>query len=154
MQETSLSLLERLASDASDNDWRRMMSIYRPLMFHRISTYPLLVDQAEDIVQETMMVVMREIPVFQRQRTGSFRTWLRTILLNQLRYAARKLKKTPLPAGQNEKLLSQIELLADPASEQSSEFDREHDKAVFRHAAEIVRSEIAEHTWKASRQSL
>jgi len=149
MQETSLSLLQRLATDQNDSDWQRMMSIYRPFIFQRVSTYPLLVDQAEDIVQEVMMVLMRELPVFQRRRKGSFRAWLRTIVLNQLRYAARRAKRTPIPAGQNEKLLHQIEQLADPNSEAANQFDHEHDKAVFRHAAEIVRSEIKESTWKA-----
>ena len=149
MEETSLSLLQRLATDQNDSDWQRMMTIYRPFIFQRVSTYPLLVDQAEDIVQETMMVLMRELPVFERQRTGSFRAWLRGIVLNQLRYAARRMKKTPLPAGQNENLLNHIEQLADPNSEASDQFDHEHDKAVFRHASEVVRDSIKESNWKA-----
>lgn len=149
MQETSLSLLQRLATGTDDSDWQRMMTIYRPFIFQRVSTYPLLVDQSEDIVQETMLVLMRELPVFERQRTGSFRAWLRGIVLNQLRYAARRAKKIPQPAGQNEKLWNAIEQLADPNSEASNEFDHAHDKAVFRHAAEIVREGIQDSTWKA-----
>ena len=49
--------------------------------------------QADDIAQEVMLVLMRELPVFQRQRIGSFRNWLRQIAVNQLRIAARKSKK-------------------------------------------------------------
>jgi len=149
MQETSLSLLQRIASDQNDSDWQRMMMIYRPFIFQRVSTYPALVDQAEDIVQEVMMVLMRELPVFERQRTGSFRAWLRSIVLNQLRYAARRAKKTPRPAGQSETLLHQIEQLADPSSEAANDFDHEHDKAVFRNAADVVRDSVKEVTWKA-----
>ena len=149
MQETSNTLLQRLVAGSDDADWQRMLTIYRPFIFQRVSTYPLLVDQAEDIVQETMMVLMRELPTFERQRTGSFRTWLRGIVLNQLRYAARKAKKAPIPAGQNEKLKAHIEQLADPSSEASHEFDKEHDKAVFRCAAEIVRDTVQPTTWKA-----
>lgn len=149
MQETSLSLLQRLASDRNDADWQRMLAIYRPFMFQRIATYPALVDQAEDIVQEVMLVLLRELPVFQRQRTGSFRAWLRGIVLNQLRYAVRRAQRTPLPVGQNEKLVGLIEDLADPQSLASMEFDKEHDKAVFRQAAETVKQEFQETTWKA-----
>lgn len=152
MQETSLSLLQRLADDQTDSDWQRLISIYRPFVFQRVSTYPLLVDQAEDIVQEVMMVLMRELPAFERKRTGSFRAWFRQIVLNQLRYALRRAKITPLVAGQSEKLSLQIEQLADPASEVASNFDREHDKAVFRHAAELVKSEVKETTWQAFRK--
>lgn len=149
MQETSLSLLQRLASDRNDADWQRLMAIYRPFMYQRISTYPALVDQAEDIVQEVLMVLLRELPVFQRQRVGSFRAWLRGIVLNQLRTAARRAKKVPQPAGQSDNLLGLIEQLADPDSTASSDFDREHDKTVFRHAAEIVKNEFNENHWKA-----
>ncbi len=149
MQETSLSLLDRLANDGSDADWKRMIDIYRPFMFQRISTYPLLVDQAEDIVQEVLMVLVRELRTFQHQRTGSFRTFVRGIVLNQLRYAMRRAKKTPLVAGQADKLAAHIEQLADPNSEMSVDFDYQHDKAVFRHAAEIVKGEVKESTWSA-----
>lgn len=149
MQETSLSLLQRLATDRNDSDWQRLIAIYRPFMFQRIATYPALIDQAEDIVQEVLMVLLRELPVFQRQRTGSFRTWLRGIVLNQLRAAARRRKRQPLAAGQHDKLLGLIDQLADPNSIATNEFDRQHDKAVFSHAAEIVKNEFNETTWKA-----
>ena len=149
MQETSLSLIQRLAADGNDADWQKMLAIYRPFVFQRVSTYPLLVDQAEDIVQETVMVLMRELPTFERQRTGSFRAWLRGIILNQLRYAARRSKKTPTPVGNSEKLLEQIEQLSDPSSEASEDFNKEHDKAVFRNAAAIVQKTVQPTTWKA-----
>ena len=149
MQETSLSLIQRLAADGNDADWQKMLAIYRPFVFQRVSTYPLLVDQAEDIVQETVMVLMRELPTFERQRTGSFRAWLRGIVLNQLRYAARRSKKTPTPVGNSEKLLEQIEQLSDPSSEASEDFNKEHDKAVFRNAAAIVQKTVQPTTWKA-----
>ena len=149
MQETSNTLLQRIATDCKDEDWQKLLTIYKPFIFHRVSTYPLLVDQAEDIVQDTMMVLMRELPTFERKRKGSFRNWLKGIVLNRLRYAARAAKKTPTPAGQSEKLLDQIEQLADPASVASQEFDREHDKAVFRNAAEIVKVTVKPTNWKA-----
>jgi RNA polymerase sigma-70 factor (ECF subfamily) len=149
MQETSLSLLNRLANEGRDTDWQRMINIYRPFMFQRISTYPLLVDQAEDIVQEVLLVLIRELPTFHRQRTGSFRTFLRGIVLNQLRYAMRRAQKTPMAAGQYQKLQQEIEQLADPNSQVTAEFDFQHDKAVFARAAEVVRMEIKESNWRA-----
>ena len=149
MNETSLSLLQRITQQGNDNDWKRLIDIYRPFIFKKVSTYPLLVDQADDIVQETLMVLMRELPAFQRRRAGSFRAWLRAIVLNQLRYATRRAKRTPLPAGQSEVMWSRIEDLADPNSEATRSFDSDHDKAVFRRASEIVRSEIKPTTWQA-----
>lgn len=149
MQETSISLLERIADQGNDDDWQRLLDIYRPFMYQRISTYPLLLDQAEDILQEVLMVLVRELPTFQRQRLGSFRTFLRGIVLNQLRYAMRRVQKTPLVAGQYDQLADQIEQLADPNSEMSAEFDHQHDQSVFRHAASVVRREVKLSTWQA-----
>ena len=149
MQETSISLLQRIADEGKDDDWQRLIEIYRPFMYQRISTYPLLVDQAEDIVQETLMVLVRELPSFHRQRPGSFRTFLRGVVLNQLRYALRRVQKTPLVAGQFDKLSEQVEQLADPRSQVTTDFDQQHDQSVFRHAAKIVRSEVKPGTWHA-----
>lgn len=149
MQETSISLLERIADDGKDDDWRRLIEIYRPFMYQRISSYPLLVNQSEDIVQEVLCVLIRELPTFQRRRTGSFRAFLRGIVLNQLRYAMRRAKRTPLAAGQIDKLTEHIEQLADPNSQETAEFDSQHDQAVFFHAASIVKKEVKSDTWKA-----
>lgn len=149
MQETSISLLKRIAEDGKDDDWQQLIKIYRPFMYQRISTYPLLINQAEDIVQEVLMVLVRELPTFQHQRSGSFRTFLRGIVLNQLRYAMRRVQKTPLVAGQFDKLTEHIEQLADPNSQITAEFDQQHDKAVFRHASEIVKDEVKPNTWLA-----
>ncbi len=149
MQETSISLLKRIADEGQDDDWQELINIYRPFMYQRISTYPLLLDQAEDIVQEILMVLVRELPTFQRRRDGSFRTFLRGIVLNQLRYAMRRVQKAPLVAGQFDKLTEHIDQLADPNSQLTAEFDQQHDKAVFIHAAEIVRGEVKPSTWQA-----
>ncbi|WP_158222518.1 RNA polymerase sigma factor [Rhodopirellula sp. MGV] len=149
MQETSISLLQRIADDASDDDWKRLIEIYRPFMYQRISSYPILVNQSENIVQEVLCVLVRELPDFQRQRTGSFRAFLRGVVLNQLRYAMRRAQKTPLAAGQIDKLTEHIEQLADPNSRETADFDRHHDHAVFFHAASIVRAEVKPDTWKA-----
>lgn len=149
MQETSLTLLRRIRDVGADADWQELIDIYRPFMYQRISAYPLLVSQADDIVQEILLVLVRELPAFERRRDGSFRTFLRGIVLNQLRYATRKVQKTPLVAGQFEKLNDHLEQLADPNSQITAEFDRQHDQAVFRHAAEIVKGEVKANTWQA-----
>ena len=149
MQETSISLLNRIAKGGHDDDWQQLITIYRPFMYQRISSYPLLINHAEDIVQEVLIVLVRELPAFQRRREGSFRAFLRGIVLNQLRYAMRRVQKTPMVASQYEKLSSHIEQLADPNSPMTAEFDRQHDQAVFRHAANIVRAEVKQSTWLA-----
>jgi RNA polymerase sigma-70 factor (ECF subfamily) len=116
--ETSASLLERLRSSPDEAAWRRLDDLYRPLIRRWLSRDPGLGEENEDIVQEVMEVLVRELPGFQRQRTGSFRRWLRTVTAHRLaaHYRARRNRPRALGAPAEESPLTQ---LADPNSELS-----------------------------------
>ncbi len=116
MEDTSVSLLERLVAKSCDEDWQRLLSIYRPFIDGQVRKYPQLRDEAEDIVQNICMVLMRELPSFERQRTGSFRKWLRQVVVNQLRIGARKQRARPIPSSAVGELdLALDQLLDQPA---------------------------------------
>lgn len=149
---TSVSLLQRLAGAGADDDWRRLFAVYQPFVRYRTASYPDLVDQADDIVQEVMLVLMRELPTFERQRKGSFRNWLKTITINQLRAAVRKKRALPRATFKDGDIERRIEQLADPKSDLSRRWDEEHDRAVMKLAMEIVRNEVKPHTWEAFRR--
>ncbi len=146
---TSLTLLERLARDGDNADWQRLLEIYKPFIKQRVSTYPDLLDQIEDITQDVVMVLMRELPTFQRQRVGSFRTFLKNITLNQLRNAARKTRRQPRPQGGGPDLEQSIESLADPISIESANWDKAHDSAVFNKIKGFIQGDYSETTWRA-----
>jgi hypothetical protein len=40
MLDTSVSLLERIASDSQDKDWDRLLCIYRPFIDSQVRRYP------------------------------------------------------------------------------------------------------------------
>jgi RNA polymerase sigma-70 factor, ECF subfamily len=150
VQTTSVSLLQRIAIDGGgDDDWQRLIAMYRPFILQRIRTYEDLAEHADDITQEIMMVLMRELPVFQRQRTGSFRAWLRGITVNQLRMAARRIRRQPKATGGASTLEQQIDDLADPASQASQRWDEEHDRNVLRKIMEAIRHDFQDSTWQA-----
>jgi RNA polymerase sigma-70 factor, ECF subfamily len=149
MQTTSVSLLERLAKSPDNDDWQKLLLIYRPFIFSIVSGYPSLVSQAEDITQEVMLVLMRELPVFERQRTGSFRAWLRQIAVNQLRTATRKTKRFLTTDNLEDGISNQIEQLADPASIASKKWDEEYERVVFKRLGELVRPTVADKMWQA-----
>jgi RNA polymerase sigma-70 factor, ECF subfamily len=146
---TSLTLLERLARGGDNDDWQRLLEIYKPFIKQRVSTYPDLLDQIEDITQDVVMVMMRELPTFQRQRVGSFRTFLKNITLNQLRNAARKTRRQPRPQGGGPELEQLIESLADPISIESANWDIAHDSAVFNKVKDYIQGDYSETTWRA-----
>src|SRR4051794_34354672 len=84
--ETSLSLLERLQAHAPDkSDWEQLVAAYLPLLRSWMARYQVQPADAEDLAQDVLMVVLRELPSFRHNRQpGAFRTWLRRILVNRL----------------------------------------------------------------------
>ena len=66
---TSLSLLDRLKSARpSAPDWGRLQEIYLPLIRRWLGRVPGLGDETADLSQEVFLVVVRELPRFQRRR--------------------------------------------------------------------------------------
>jgi RNA polymerase sigma-70 factor (ECF subfamily) len=135
--ETSASLLERLRRAPDEAAWLRLDELYRPLIRRWLLRDPSLGAEAEDILQEVMGVLVRELPDFQRQRHGSFRKWLRTITVHRLAAFYRSRKNRPLALGcplESSPLMQ----LADPNSELGSQWDREHDRYVLHRLMELI----------------
>src|SRR5262249_28660828 len=85
MDTTSASLLERLrTAGRGGGDWRRLHDLYLPPVRSGLAQAGLAAE-ADDLAQEVLVVVVRELPAFRRQRDGSFRTWLRRVTVNRVR---------------------------------------------------------------------
>ena len=135
--ETSASLLERLRTSPDEAAWRRLDDLYLPLIRRWLLRDPSLREEADDIVQEVMSVLVRELPGFQRRRNGSFRRWLRTITANRLAAFYRSRKNRPLALGCSAEE-SPLTQLADPNSQLSRQWDREHDRYVLFRLLELI----------------
>jgi RNA polymerase sigma-70 factor (ECF subfamily) len=148
---TPVSLLERLRCRPVEADWQRLDQLYRPLIRHWLRRDPTLDQEAEDLVQEVMAVLVRELPRFDRQRTGSFRCWLRTVTLHRLKafWRSRQARPAPLGDGSAASPLAQLE---DPSSALSRQWDREHDQHVMYRLLEAIQADFAPSTWQAFHQ--
>lgn len=152
MNTTSLGLLDRLRHAKPDaSEWRRLQDIYLPLIRHWLARLPGLHDEIEDLTQEVLVVLFRELPAFERRRHGSFRAWLRQITVNRMWVFCKTRRKQPLAGGGSEveELLTQLE---DPSSELARQWDRDHDKHVFQQLLALVRSDFAPDTCQAFRR--
>ena len=91
--------------------------------------------------------MVRELPLFERQREGSFRTWLRQVTVNKVRTLRKQLKRKPV-AGLDltDGFLDQ---LAEPNSELAREWDLDHDRHVFQKLLTIVQPDFQPSTWEA-----
>jgi RNA polymerase sigma-70 factor (ECF subfamily) len=149
--ETSASLLERLRTSPDEAAWRRLDELYRPLIRSWLFRDPSLGEEAEDVVQEVMGVLVRELPAFRRQRNGSFRRWLRTITAHRLGAFYRSRKNRPVALGSPLED-SPLMQLADPNSELGRQWDREHDRYVLNRLMELIAPQFEPATLAAFRR--
>src|SRR5436309_16059875 len=97
--ESSVSLLERLAAAPTDEDWRRLVELYQPLLRAWMTRAGVAVADADDLTQEVLLVVFREVGGFDRRGPGAFRSWLRTILAHRVRNYFRARQYRPVATG-------------------------------------------------------
>lgn len=152
MSQTSISLLDALRVTPSEALWRRLVDLYTPLVRGWLRRYQVLEQDADDLVQEILTVVVRKLPQFERQpRTGAFRRWLLGVTVNCLREFWRSHRgKAAAPGGSE--FLRALKELEDPASHLSRLWDQEHDRHVAGWLLEQIRPQFEPKTWAAFRR--
>jgi RNA polymerase sigma-70 factor (ECF subfamily) len=143
---TASSLLVRLRDPADQDAWQRMNALYSPLLLDWCRRYDVPNADAYDLVQEVLLTVVRELPDFQYDRArGTFRGWLRTILVNRLRYYRRSSRFR----GRAEYFDHLLDQLADDRSGLSQIWEQEHQQSILARLLELVRDEFEPTTWAA-----
>src|SRR5262249_55970889 len=114
MDSTSATLLERLHDRNDAAAWERLVDLYTPLIRSWLRRHGAPEGEADDLAQEVLKAVVCHLPAFRHSgRTGAFRSWLRTIAVNQVRQSWRSGRGRPGSAG----LAAALDQLADPASD-------------------------------------
>jgi RNA polymerase sigma-70 factor (ECF subfamily) len=149
--DTSASLLERLAGKPTDDDWRRVDELYRPLLRAWMARSGVPPSDVDDLAQEVLLVVFREIAEFEWRGQGAFRAWLRTILAHRVRDYFRGQKYQPTATGDSD-FLRRLDELESPESALSRQWDREHDQHVAASLMQRVQGDFAPATWQAFRR--
>lgn len=153
MQETSLSLLERLQSQSDPAGWERLVELYDPLIRSWLSRLGLQPADRDDLTQEVISRVVQKIGTFQRSEEGSFRGWLRGITVNCLREFWRDAKRRPRAAGGSDFAVV-LEQLQDSDHALSRVWDDEHDQHVVRSLLAIVEPLFEPATVQAFRRTV
>ena len=146
---TSKSLLVK-ARDCSDQAaWGRLKDLYEPLIERWVRPHVAQRADAEDVVQEVLTTLVRELPGFDHnQRSGAFRAWLRAITVHRLRAYWEK-RDARLAVTGDRKTSEALAQLTDPASELSRSWDEEHDRHVTARLLASIRLEFQPATWCA-----
>jgi RNA polymerase sigma-70 factor (ECF subfamily) len=152
MVPTSASLLERLRLQPDDGAWRRLIDLYEPLIRGWLRRHHLQPSDSDDLVQEVLAVLVKEIPAFEHNgRPGAFRCWLRNITVNCLGHFWRAGRYRPDAAGGSdwEEHLRQLE---DPTSGLSRLWDDEYNGHFLRKLLTMVEPDFRPTTWQAFRR--
>jgi RNA polymerase sigma-70 factor (ECF subfamily) len=88
---THASLLERLRDLDDQESWQQFYATYRRLIFSFAIRHGLSSTEAEEVVQETVITVARNLPEYRYDPARcSFKTWLFTLTLWRIRDQIRK----------------------------------------------------------------
>ena len=154
MDRTSRSLVQRVQSSSEQESWDQLASIYTPLLQRWLQQYELQSNDADDLIQDVLSVVAREVKSFDHNgRRGAFRSWLKTILINRLRNFWRSRNYRPVVGGGSDYQLH-LEQLEDPASAVSAVWDREHDQMVLARLRAMIKPRFSEKTYAAFRRQV
>jgi RNA polymerase sigma-70 factor (ECF subfamily) len=143
MNTTSPSLLERLRAPAGAGAWERFVQLYTPLIFHWGRQAGLPVQDAADLVQEVLTVLVQKLPEFTYDPRKSFRGWLRTVTLNKWRDWCRRPGLTPRDRGN-------VALLDTAGPDTTTAFEEgEYRRRLVQQAMQLIEAEFQPATWKA-----
>src|SRR4051812_16268875 len=80
---TSFSLIGRLGDPRDGEAWGHFVTLYAPLL--RAWVRPICGQDADDVIQEVLVVVTKRLPEFAHsRRMGAFRAWLRSVATNKI----------------------------------------------------------------------
>jgi RNA polymerase sigma factor (sigma-70 family) len=151
--DTSASLLDRLAGAPTEADWRRLDGLYRPLLAAWAARAGVPAADADDLVQEVLLAVVKQVADFDRRGEGAFRGWLRTVLGRRIIDYFRRQAVRPIATGRTD-FADRLGELASPETDLSRIWDREHDEHVARQAMKIIQPDFTPATWQAFRRQV
>lgn len=141
MHTTPVSLLDRLRLSPDDDDWRRLVHLYTPLLFSWARRAGAREDEAADLAQEVFAVLVQALPHFvYDDKTGRFRSWLRTIALNKFRNQKRREARAPQQPLDDEV----------PIPDDAVDFwERAYQRELTGRALRLMQADFSPTTWQA-----
>jgi RNA polymerase sigma-70 factor (ECF subfamily) len=133
--------------DGGDNAaWEEFASIYRPIIVRIALRKQLQFDDAEDLAQQALLLVLKNISKWKTDPARArFRTWLQTVVRNATINALSRQPKDRASGGTT----SLQQLNQSPDKSDSLWFDLQWQRETLRWAAQQIRGEFESATWTA-----
>lgn len=143
MLKTPASLLERLQRPGHPDDWARFVRLYTPMIYHWACRTGLDEDEAADLVQDVLLLLVEKLPQFRYDPDMSFRAWLKTVTLNKWREGLRR-------RGGKLQHLRDGELLDPKHADVAAIFEEaEYRRRLLRRAAQLIQADFQPVTRRA-----
>ncbi|KPK61772.1 MAG: hypothetical protein AMK73_07805 [Planctomycetes bacterium SM23_32] len=146
---TRPSLLLRLRDPRDAESWREFAELYGPLVLRYLRRIGVSGDDAPDVAQEVMQIVLKQMPRFDYDPAkGTFRGWLYTVTTNRARrFFARQRRRPPARGGTSN--VEMVEGLPDAGAGMEEKWEREWQVRCLQAAIATVRPRVKGTTWRA-----
>lgn len=140
---TPASLLLRLRQTSDQQAWEQFVELYTPIIWIWLRRQNVQPTDAADLLQEVFLVLFRKLPEFEYERDGSFRGWLRTIVMNKWRDHLRRRKPTHVESVDE---IDAHRTRPDPAEEI---IEKDYRERLIARALQLMKSDFQPTTWQA-----
>jgi RNA polymerase sigma-70 factor (ECF subfamily) len=147
--DTSTTLLRRLRQDPADQAaWGEFVHRYGRMIFHWARRWGLQEVDAEDVTQNVLVELSRQMRTFVYDPTGRFRGWLKTLAYRTWCHFSQNHSRPASSGG--EAILS---FLRSPSSSEDflQQLEEEGQRELMEKAMDRVRQRVKPHTWEAFR---
>ncbi len=149
--ETSASLLGKLRRSPTDQQaWLQFVNRYGPLIEQWCRRWGLRADDADEIVQNVLLQLSRQMSEFRYDADGSFRAWLKTVTYRAwCDFLKRQQRQKDAASGDTRvmQLLNSQEVRDDLTQRIDGEWRAE----LMETAMRSVKRRVQPHTWEAFR---
>jgi RNA polymerase sigma-70 factor, ECF subfamily len=145
MTPTNTSLIFRVRNLDDHASWREFVQLYEPLLVSYVRSRGLSINDANDVVQEIFISLLRALPNFSldKQR-GRFRTWLYQVTMNAvINHGRRAVSRNKAEDG----FKQHVEQVAPGMDEPDEEFVQAHRKRVLEFVLPKVQESTQPKTW-------
>lgn len=143
MDSTSVSLLRRLGEPNSEDAWERFVRLYSPMIYRWGIRNGLGEETSADLLQDVLAKLLVKMREFSYKPGLRFRSWLKTVVVNQARDMHRKQNRRPLQSLSGDDVFSDSNDGADVFAEQ------EYRAFLVARARDLMQDEFESKTWDA-----
>ena len=145
---TSVTLLGRLRHCPTDQRaWDTFVEHYGPKVYSWCRRWRLQESDAQDVTQNVLLELARQMQSFVYQPTGTFRGWLRTVS-HRAYCDFLSARQRATPGSGDDGVLAQLNSV-EARQDLLLRLEEEYDRALLEEATARVRLRVQPHTWDA-----